>query len=159
MGVQGDWSPCFLLSGATRQVIMARYEHLPIYQQAMAVAIHCEKVVAGFSRHHKYTLGTELRNTSREIVNVIVAANSAQEKLPRLLTLRERLESLLILMRLCKEVKAFKSFKAFQFAIEQVVAVSKQNEGWIRSVSHKLRGPESPAPGRLVKLSVYLIVG
>jgi hypothetical protein len=128
---------------------MARYDHLPIYQSAMAVAIHCEKVVAGFSRYHKYTLGSELRNTSREIVNVIVAANSAREKLPRLLTLRERLESLLILMRLCKEVKAFKSFKAFQFAIEQVVAVSKQNEGWIRSVGQKPRGPESPIPGRV----------
>jgi len=86
---------------------MARYEHLPIYISAMAVAIHCEKVVAGFSRYHKYTLGTELRNTSREIVNLIVAANSSQEKLSRLLTLRERLESLLILMRLCQEVKAF----------------------------------------------------
>ncbi len=128
---------------------MARYEHLPIYISAMAVAIHCEKVVAGFSRYHKYTLGTELRNTSREIVTLIVAANSSQEKLPRLLTLRERLESLLILMRLCKEVKAFKSFKAFQFAIEHVVAVSKQNEGWIRSGGQKARGPGSPIPGRV----------
>ncbi len=35
---------------------MARYEHLPIYKQAMDIAIHMEKVVAGFSRYHKYTL-------------------------------------------------------------------------------------------------------
>jgi hypothetical protein len=34
----------------------------------MDVAVHFEKVVAGFSRYHKYTLGTELRNKSREIV-------------------------------------------------------------------------------------------
>jgi len=59
---------------------MARYEHLPIYISAMAVAIHCEKVVAGFSPYHKYTLSTELLNTSREIVTLIVAANSSQEK-------------------------------------------------------------------------------
>ena len=39
---------------------MARYEHLPIYKQAMDVAVHFEKLVAGFSRYHKYTLGTEL---------------------------------------------------------------------------------------------------
>ncbi len=45
---------------------MARYEHLPIYKQAMDVAVHFEKVVAGFSRYYKYTLGTELRNKSRE---------------------------------------------------------------------------------------------
>ncbi len=30
---------------------MARYEHLPIYKQAMDVAVHFEKVVAGFSRY------------------------------------------------------------------------------------------------------------
>ncbi len=62
---------------------MARYEHLPIYKQSMDVAVHFEKVVAGFysgrptlhpagraarvqnrSRRFcvatKYTLGTEL---------------------------------------------------------------------------------------------------
>lgn len=36
-------------------ILMARYEHLPIYKQAMDVAVHFEKVVAGFSRYHKYT--------------------------------------------------------------------------------------------------------
>ncbi|HYN77382.1 MAG TPA: hypothetical protein VES73_06275 [Lamprocystis sp. (in: g-proteobacteria)] len=39
---------------------MARYEHLPIYKQAMDVAVHVEKVVAGCSRSHKHTLGTGL---------------------------------------------------------------------------------------------------
>jgi len=113
---------------------MARYEHLPIYKKAMDVAVHFEKVVAGFSRYHKYTLGTELRNKSREIISLIVKANSSQEKLLRLMDLRQRLEELLILIRICKEVKAFKSFTSFQFAIEEVVAVSRQNEGWIKSV-------------------------
>lgn len=55
---------------------MARYEHLPIYKQAMDVAIHFEKVASGFSRYHKYTLGIGLRNANREIVSLIVQANS-----------------------------------------------------------------------------------
>ncbi len=50
------------------ELVMARYEHLPIYKQSMDVAVHFEKVVAGFSRYHKYTLGTELRNKSRDVV-------------------------------------------------------------------------------------------
>jgi len=50
---------------------VARYEHLPIYKQAMDVAVHFEQVVAGFSRYHKYTLGTDLRNKSREVVALI----------------------------------------------------------------------------------------
>jgi hypothetical protein len=41
---------------------VARYEHLPIYKAALDAAVHFEKVVAGFSRYHKYTLGSELRN-------------------------------------------------------------------------------------------------
>ena len=123
---------------------MARYEHLPIYKKAMDVAVHFEKVVAGFSRYHKYTLGTELRNKSREIVSIIVKANSSVDKLPHLQTLREKTEEFIILIRICKEVKAFKSFSAYQFAVEEVLSVSRQNEGWLKSVGSKRRGPESP---------------
>ena len=47
---------------------MARYEHLPIYRDALNLAVHFEKMVAGFSRYHKYTLGTEMRNASRQAV-------------------------------------------------------------------------------------------
>ena len=112
---------------------MARYEHLPIYKQAMDVAVHFEKIVAGFTRYHKYTLGSELRNKSREVVALIIKANAAQDKQPELIVLRERLEELLILMRLAKEVRAFQSFKSFQFAAERVVSVCRQNEGWLKS--------------------------
>jgi len=126
---------------------MARYEHLPIYKQAMVVAVHFEKIAAGFSRYHKYTLGTELRNASREVVSLIVQANSSRDKAPRLLALRIKLDELLVLIRLAKEVQAFKSFKAYQFIVEQVASVCRQNEGWLRSVAGdqgKERGPESP---------------
>ena len=51
---------------------MARYEHLPIYKKAMDPTIYVEKVVRNFSRYHKYTLGSELRAKSREIVGVAV---------------------------------------------------------------------------------------
>lgn len=101
---------------------MARYEHLPIYKQAMDVAIHFEKIVAGFSRYHKYTLGTELRDASRGIVSLIIQANSARDKAPALRVLRVRLDGLLVLVRLAKEVKVFKSFKAYQFVVEQMAS-------------------------------------
>jgi len=44
---------------------MARHEHLPIYKAALDMTVHFEGLVAGFSRYHKYTLGTELRQGSR----------------------------------------------------------------------------------------------
>ncbi len=72
---------------------MARYEHLPVYNTAMDLAVFIETVVHGFSRYHKYTLGTDLRQQNRELVTVIIRANSQREKLPVLLDLRERLEA------------------------------------------------------------------
>lgn len=116
---------------------MARYEHLPIYKKAMEVAVYFEKIVKNFSRYNKYTLGSELRIMSREIVKLIIKANSAREKLPVLHELRERLEELKVLIRISKEAQAFKGFKSFQHAIEGTVSVSKQNEGWIKSLSKR----------------------
>ena len=47
---------------------MARYEHLPIYKTGMDLTIYLEQVVRNFSRYHKYTLGSDLRQQSRELV-------------------------------------------------------------------------------------------
>ena len=112
---------------------MARYEHLPIYKKAFDLALYFENVVAGFSRYHKYTLGTELRNRSRGLVLAITRANSSRDKVPHLMGLRDDLEELLLLVRLCKEIKAFKNFKSFQYAAGEVAALSRQNEGWLKS--------------------------
>ena len=111
---------------------MARYEHRPIYKKSLDLTVYFEKTVAGFSRYHKYTLGTELRMTSREVLRGIIRANNSRERLAELLKLREILEDLLLLVRLAKEVKAFQSFDSYRFAAEEVVGVSRQNEGWIK---------------------------
>ena len=92
-GVQGGVPPV----PVTR---MARYEHLPICKKAMDLAVYLEKIVRSFSRYHKYTLGSELRAKSREIVGVVLAANSRAEKRAPLLELREKLEGLQVLLRI-----------------------------------------------------------
>lgn len=38
-----------------------------------------------------------------------------------------------MVLRLCQDVNAFPNFGAFEQAIEQVVGIAKQNEGWLRS--------------------------
>ena len=125
---------------------MARYEHLPIYKVALDAAVHFEQVVAGFSRYHKYSLGTELRQASREVIQQVIRANAARERLPQLLKLRDDLEAVLVLLRLAKEVKAFKSFQSYQHAAELVVSVCRQNEGWIKSVDQD--APRTSVPRR-----------
>ena len=44
---------------------MARSEHLPIYKASYDLCLYLEHVVRGFSRYHKYTLGTDLRDAAR----------------------------------------------------------------------------------------------
>ncbi len=113
---------------------MARYEHLPIYRDALNLAVHFEKIVAGFSRYHKYTLGTEMRNASRQAVKLVIHANNQPDKLLALQELREHLEELLLMIRLGKEVQAFKSFNAYSQVVELTAKVCRQNEGWLKSL-------------------------
>ena len=82
---------------------MARYEHLPIYRAAFDLAVHMEKIVRHFSRYHKYTLGTELRNNSRMILDRVIEANNTVDRQSVLLRLRQELESPKVLARLCHE--------------------------------------------------------
>ena len=55
---------------------MARYEHLPIFKKAMDMSVYIEETVRNFSRYHKYGIGGELRDLSRQIIRLIIRANS-----------------------------------------------------------------------------------
>lgn len=112
---------------------MAHYENLPVYKAALDLAVYMEKIVQFFSRYHKYTIGTDLRNASRRILVLVAKANIKQDRIGALTEVLEKLDELKILVRLCKEIKAFRSFKSFEFATKSIVEVSKQCEGWLRS--------------------------
>ena len=115
---------------------MAQYEHLPIYKKAMDMAVYVEQVVKGFSKYHKYTIGADLRNLTREVVRLIISANSKadQERRAALLQLRDTTEQVKVTIRICKEVKAFRNFNSFQYVAGLAVNIGRQCEGWIRSV-------------------------
>ena len=125
---------------------MARYEHLPIYKAAMDLAICLDSVVGQFSRYHKYTTGQDLRNLSREILKLVIRANSARDKaelLPELVTQCETLKTLLFF---AKEIKAIQSFKAFQQASSMEVVLCRQSEGLLKS-SRKGQNRQPPEVG------------
>ncbi|MDI6757804.1 MAG: four helix bundle protein [Endomicrobiia bacterium] len=112
---------------------MAQYEHLPIYKKMFDLTVYTEKIAQNFSRYHKYTLGAEMRNLTRGILVLLTRANSMKDKKATLLEVRDKLEELKILARLAKEVKAFSSFNSFEHFVKELVDVSRQNEGWLRS--------------------------
>ena len=59
---------------------MAQYEHLPIYREAFKFLTYCETIVQHFSRYHKYTHGSDLRDTARAVIKLIIRANNLSDK-------------------------------------------------------------------------------
>ncbi len=114
---------------------MSLYEELPVYKKAQDMAVYFEKVVMYFKKYNKYTFGVEIRSLSYRILVLIAKANTKQTRRESLLDALDKLEELKITLRLCKEVKAFSSFKSFEVATKSVIEVSKQCEGWLKSLS------------------------
>ena len=65
----------------------------------MDLTVYVETIVRNFSRYHKYTLGSDLRQQRRELVTLIIRANSRPDKLPVLHDLREWLEAFQVLLK------------------------------------------------------------
>lgn len=123
---------------------MARTEHLPIYKQAYDLCLYLEQVVQGFSRYHKYAIGSDLRDTSRGVLKLIVRANAAADKRDALLRIREEIEQLKVLLRLALDVHAFGKLNSFEHAATMAVEIAKQNEGWLKS-QHRSHGQNRKA--------------
>jgi len=114
--------------------IMAQYDSLPIYKKAFDLALYFEKIVKNFSRYNKYTLGSDLRNKSREICVCIANANSLVDKREVLRELVVLVEELKMIVRLCKEAKVFHNFNSYIYSTGLIVDLAKQANGWNNSV-------------------------
>jgi hypothetical protein len=133
---------------------MARYEHLPIFRQAYDLTVHIEKIVRNFSRYHKYTLGTDLRNKSRKIVEKIIEANNARDgRAAHLVELRQELESFKVLARLCHESGGFASTRSYLHVAERIANIARQNEGWLKKTQGKAGRRQKPGQGDGAKRS------
>jgi len=128
---------------------MARYDHLPIYREAFDLCLYLEKLVRGMARYDKYILGADLRNLSREVLRLIIRANSEEDRIPTLREVRAKVEEMKVVLRLARESGAISRVKSYEFAAERVVSIGRQNEGWLASRISRGR-PESRTgkPGR-----------
>jgi hypothetical protein len=85
-----------------------------------------------------------LRDTASSVLKLIVRANSTWEKRPVLEEIRTQLEERMISVRVAKDVKAFEILNSYQFCAGEILEISRQNEGWLRSLERKQ--PESWPP-------------
>jgi hypothetical protein len=103
----------------------------------MDLTVYIENIVKGFSRYYKYTLGADLRNLSRETVRLIIKANSEIDKYETLCKVRDTVEEIKVVARICREVKAFGNFRSFEHIMNETISLSRQGEGWLKSVKGK----------------------
>jgi hypothetical protein len=113
---------------------MARYEHLPIYLAAVESVVYFEGIVRNFSRYNKYTLGSDLRNKSRQIACQIMRVNSLRDKREGLEELVAYIEELKLLIRLCNEIRAFHNPNSYHQSSELIANLSRQAQAWNRSI-------------------------
>jgi lipid-binding SYLF domain-containing protein len=104
---------------------MAHYRHLPVWKAALDLAVHLEHAVRRFPRYHKYTLGSELRQTAQRLCRWVARANNANAE-GRFAALDQ--------LVLTQKMQAFANFNEFAQATELAVALGKQSGGWRRRV-------------------------
>ena len=74
-----------------------------------------------------------MRDGARRVLKLIVRANARREKSSVLLQIREEVEELKVLLRLCHDAKALPNFNSFEHGIRLVTDIARQNEGWLKS--------------------------
>ena len=109
------------------------YENLPIFKSALDLCVYIEKIVKGFEKYHKYTIGVDLRNTSKDLLFAINRANLSLQREQKIEHLRDRCEDMKMLIRLAKELKAFVGFKQFEHTAKLCVDVCRQAQAWLGS--------------------------
>ena len=127
-------------------------EKLPIFRKALELCVYVEGIVKVFDRYHRYTIGQEMREFSKELLFVINRAGLAQNRVEALTTLRDKCEDMKMLLLIAKELKGFKSFKQFEHSSKLCVDVCRQAQAWLGSQSSsRVLSPTTPNQARISK--------
>ncbi len=117
---------------------MAQYSHLPIYTDAFTLLRELYERVPKFNKQYKYLLGGEMIKMNIEAIRLILEINNTRETGIRKELLGNLVwcsESIIILLRIANELKQLGGEKSYLYLLEKTVALSKQAEGWRKSVS------------------------
>jgi hypothetical protein len=117
---------------------MAQYSHLPIYTDAFALLRELYERVPKFGKQYKYLLGGEMIKMNIEAIRLILEINNTREAKERKELLGKLVwcsESIIIFLRIANELKQLGGEKSYLYLLEKTVALSKQAEGWRKSVS------------------------
>jgi len=121
---------------------MAKYDQLPIYRKGLELIVFLEKAVRQFSRYHKYSIGERLRQTSWNVVTLVVKSNNTpvSERRELLVSLRDKIEEVNIALTVAKELEAFSNHNSWQQAARMAVGGPGQTERGVAQ-EHKAAFP------------------
>ncbi|MDD2934871.1 MAG: diversity-generating retroelement protein Avd [Candidatus Pacebacteria bacterium] len=118
---------------------MARYQHLPIFQSTYDLTLEIHKRANNFPRMHRHSIGEKIKNTSIDLLDLIVTANSAKNKTMYLENAQNILEKLKIYIRICFDLKILGQ-KGFEFLTRKIDEIGRQLNKWKEwSTSSSLR--------------------
>jgi hypothetical protein len=113
-------------------VVMAQYQHLPIYKQTYDILLRTMMATKEFPREYKYTLGQKIKDELIELVVIIYRANSAADKARHIESIVERVQAIQLMMRLSHDMKIL-SRRHYAALSEMTDSLAKQAQGWLRS--------------------------
>jgi len=116
---------------------MAQYSHLPIYTTAFSLLREMYERIPKFGKQYKYLLGGEIIKANIEAIRLILEINNNRESKVRKELLEKLIwssESIIINLRIANELKQLGGEKSYLYLVEKSVALSKQAEGWRKSV-------------------------
>ena len=123
---------------------MRHLNRLPIWRDANCMLVLVEELVRGFTRYHKYSIGTELRQTALRLCQTIHRACSRQGSKVRMVQqASELVDDLKMQIQLARELRAFRGFAQFQQAAELAVSLGRQVGGWLRQARAEARRTQS----------------
>jgi len=112
---------------------MNSYE-LPIFKSALDLCVYVDTIVKNQDKYHKYGIGSELREATREMFYLVSKINTNKErKIVLLQALIDKCEETKAMLYLAKSLRAFKSFKQFEHSSKLTIDVCRQAQGWLKS--------------------------
>jgi hypothetical protein len=108
---------------------MARYQHLPVFQDIYDLIIEIHKRTEKFPRIHRYSIGERIKIINFDLLDNIIKANSVKYKADYLTEATLILEKLKVYIRLTYDLKIMGN-KGFEFLVKKMDSIGRQTIKW-----------------------------
>ena len=110
---------------------MVIYENLAIYKSSFDLCVYFEKTVKNFDKGHKFAIGADLKNKSRQIALQVIRANNSQKKSEDIQELIILIEELKLIVRLCQETNGFSNKNSYGYISKLLTNITAQANNWL----------------------------